>query len=440
MQTGRSIRARSVGAWYVLGVLLLSFIFNYLDRSILSILVTPIQHDLKISDTSLGLLQGVAFALFYGIFSLPISRLADAGNRRNLLMIGTVVWCAATAGCGAVHSTVQLFVARILVAVGEAVLMPCAVSMLADLFPRQERGRAFGVFSMGAYLGGAAAFIGGGVLFQALSSKTHYGPWGSVSPWRAVFMIVGLLGLMVVPLLVAVREPARLRDDGLPAEASSTVGEVWSELRKKRAAVSLVVLGYSFVAMTGQTLQLWLPTLFVRIHGWGIKQVGIRLGVTALVLGPLGSITGGMVADILGRRGRSDSKIMVGAGGALVSACAGVLLTLRSDIDAMGGVALFYFFFGLSFGLAQASIADLVPNRMRAQTIALYGLLNNLLGVVLGPVLVGLLNDDVFHDTGKINLSLRIVVSTSFLIAVVLLCVSRGSVRRVLSEIPLNAG
>ena len=426
----------SAASWYLLFVLLITFVFNYLDRAILSILITPIQRELGISDTAMGLLQGVAFALFYGLFSLPISRLADAGNRRNLLLAGTVVWCAATAGCGIVHTGRQLFLARMLVAVGEAVLMPCAVSMLADVFPPQERGQAFGIFSMGAYLGGAAALIGGGSLLHAFGSKAWTGVLADFSPWRAVFLSIGLLGFIVVPLLFAAHEPSRTLEDGSAAGVPSTVPEVWTELRSKWTAVSTLILGFSFIAMTGQTLQLWLPTLFVRIHGWNIKQVGLQIGLTALLCGPTGSITGGILADMLSRRGRRDSKVILGVIGALFAMCAGFLLTLRSDFSSMSGVALFYFFFGFSFGLAQAAIADVMPNRMRAQTISLYSLINNLLGVLLGPVVVGLLNDHVFHDPQRINISLRIVVPASFLIAALLLWSGRKSVNIVLSKSP----
>ena len=439
MKQSRELAGASRRAWYALTVLLLAFFFNYVDRSILSILVLPIQHDLGMSDTAMGLLQGVAFALFYGVFSLPISRLADRGNRRNLLLGGITMWCAATAGCGFVQTAHQLLVARLLVAIGEAVLMPCAVSMLADLFPRQKQGRAFGIFAMGAYLGGAGASLGGGMLLQRLSAPTRPAPWGQLAPWRAVFLIVGFVGLIVVPLLFAVREPERRLNDDREAESISSVREVYLELRRKWRAVGPVVLGYAFIAMTGQTLQLWLPTLFIRVHGWNIREVGIVLGTTALLAGPAGSLTGGLLADKMVRQARFDSKVTLGAGGAFVSIFAGLLLTLRSDHLAVFGLALFYFFFGLSYGLSQPSIVDLMPNRMRAQTISLYGLLNNLLGVALGPVIVGVLNDRVFHDATKIGVSLRIVVPASFCVATILLWSGRRAVRAVLAPVGMLA-
>lgn len=422
-------------AWYICFVLLLTFAFNYLDRSIISILVDPIKREFGINDTTIGLLQGGAFAVFYVVFSLPLSRVADRGNRRNLLLTGVVLWCTATASCGLVHSVPELFLARIMVAIGEAVLMPCAVSMLSDSFLPQQRGRALGIFSMGPYLGGAAAAIGGGTLLHSFRSSSVNVPWfGMLSAWRAVFLVVGVLGFILVPLLLMVREPARFRDDGRRAEQPASVGQLYRELRRKRLAILTVIFGFSFIAMAGQTLQAWVPTLFIRAHAWNVKQAGVRLGLTALVLGPLGAISGGVLADRLGRRGWLNSKVILGGLAALISVFASLVLTLPGALVAMVGVASVYFLFGFTYGLSQASIADLMPNRMRAQTTSLYSLVNNLLAAGLGPLLVGVLNDHVFHDPMKIGESMRIVLPTAFLIAAGLLSWGRGAVRHAVAD------
>jgi MFS family permease len=429
-------RTKATGhAWYVCFVLLLAFAFNYVDRNIIAILVEPLKRTFTVDDTTIGLLQGGAFSIFYVLFSLPLARVADRGNRRNLLLAGVLVWCGATACCGLAHTVAQLFVGRIAVAIGEAVLMPSAVSILSDYFPPRQRARALSIFSIGPYLGGAIATAGGGALLHALGSSPVAVPLGGVlAPWRIVFLVVGVAGLILLPLLSTVREPVRYRDDGSRAEESASVKQVVEQFRRNRAALSTVILGFSCVSMAAQTLQAWVPTLFIRTHGWDVKYVGVRLGIMAVLLGPVGAILGGVMADLLARRGRVDAKMILGGFGSCACFVASVTLTLKGDSIAMAGVALVYFFVGFTYGLSQAAIADLMPNRMRGQTTAIYSLVNNLLAATVGPLLVGFLTDRVFHDPMKIALSMRIVLPAAFLIAASLLWAGRGYVVRTIAD------
>jgi len=404
-------------AWYVCLVLMLLLAISYMDRSVLALLVVPIEAVFDVRDTTMGLLQGAAFAVVYVIFAFPLARLADRGNRRNLIVYGVMFWCAATVCCGLAQSIQQLFVARMSVAAGEAVLMPAAVSILADYFGPTARARALSVYSIGLYLGSGLALGGGGVLMKA------FGPAGAVVPllgvlasWQLVFILLGLAGLFVVPALLGVREPQRLGDDGRSAEAALPVTELRREFKTKWAAICGTIIGFALISLGATTVNAWGATLFFRTHGWSIGDAGLRLGALTLLLGPLGAISGGVAADWLAKRGRVDAKPFVGLLSASGCVVAGLVLTLQSTTLALVGVGLLNYLIGFNFGIVQAGLADLLPNRMRAVVSALYIATTNIFAATLGPLLVGIFNDHVFHNPARIALSLRLVVPSAFLL------------------------
>src|SRR5882762_5938055 len=256
-------------AWYVCVVMMLLLSISYMDRSVLALLVAPIESAFSVRDTTMGLLQGAAFAVVYVAFAFPLARLADRGNRRDLIVCGVIFWCGATICCGLARSVQQLFVARMSVAAGEAVLMPAAVSILADYFGPNTRARALSVYSIGLYLGSGLALGGGGVLMKV------FGPGGAVVPvigvlasWQLVFIVLGLAGLFVVPALLGVREPQRLGDDGRSAEAALPVTEMRREFKTKWAAICGTIVGFALISLGATTVNAWGATLFLRTHGW----------------------------------------------------------------------------------------------------------------------------------------------------------------------------
>jgi MFS family permease len=398
--------------------MMLLLAISYMDRSVLALLVVPIEAAFSVRDTTMGLLQGAAFAVVYVVFAFPLARLADRGNRRNLIVYGVIVWCGATICCGLAQGIRQLFLARMSVAAGEAVLMPAAVSILSDYFGPKSRARALSVYSIGLYLGSGLAMGGGGALMKV------FGPAGAVVPvigvlasWRLVFVSMGLVGLFVVPLLIGVREPQRLGDDGHSAEADLPFTQMMRELKVKRMAVFGTIIGFALISLGATTMNAWGATLFLRTHGWSIGNAGLRLGALTLVLGPLGAISGGVAADRLAKRGRVDAKPFVGflsASGCVIGA---LVLTLQSTMIALIGIGLLNYLIGFNFGIVQASLADLLPNRMRAVISALYVATTNIFAATLGPLLVGILNDHVFRDPAQIAMSLRVVVPSAFLLA-----------------------
>ena len=201
----------SMAAWYAVFVLLLAYVLSFVDRIILSLLVTPIKEDLGTTDAQMGLLMGFAFAIFYTIAGIPIAKYSDVKSRKMIIAIGIFLWSIMTAVCGLARSFFQLFLARVGVGVGEAALTPAAYSMISDYFSEEKLGRAMAVYKSGAMFGGGLAFIiGGAVVGYVVNSDSIILPLlGEMKPWQMAFIIVGLPGVLIGLLMLTVKEPSR---------------------------------------------------------------------------------------------------------------------------------------------------------------------------------------------------------------------------------------
>ena len=433
---GRPVQTRDSGyAWYVAAVMCLGFCISYMDRSVLPLLVAPLERSMKLNDTGVSLLQGAAFGIFYALFGFPLARLADRANRRNLILIAVLVWSAATVACGLARTVPQLFAARICVAIGEAVLAPAAVSIIADYFSPSLRNRALSIYSMGVFFGGGLSLGLGGTLLRSLGPHgVTATPIGPLDSWRIVFIALGLGGLVLVPLLLAVREPARLAEHGGADDGPASLQEVARVFSRKRAALLAVIVGFAGLALGAQTLQAWAPTMFVRLHHWNVGSAGQRFGVFTFVLGPLGALTGAFLADALERAGRADGKLLVGLLSSVFCVGVSILATLPLEPVAFFGVVSLQFFVAFNFGLVQAALAELLPNRMRALGSACYVATTNLVTATLGPLIVGLLNDRVFHDPNMVAVSIRWVSPAAFVLAGLVLAFGLRSYRSSVTE------
>lgn len=419
-------------AWYVCAILLLAYIFSFLDRTITSLLVIPIEHDLGLNDTEMGLLQGFSFALFYALLGLPIARLVDARNRRAIVALGIAFWSVATAACGTAQHFWQLFLARVGVGAGEATLLPGATSLLADYFPPRRRGLALGVFAAGIYLGAGLALIIGGLLLRWLAARTLVLPLlGALHPWQTVFIAVGAPGLLVALLMLTVREPERLGTAANKGAAGLPLGEVMRYFRANAATVICHNLGFTLLAFAGYAATAWIPTIFIRVHGWTAAAIGIRLGIIALAVGPVGTVAGGWLADRFEAQGRAAGKLRVG----LIAALGLILPAIAFPLVASPALSLvllvpFVFFVSVVWGLAPAALQEVMPNEMRGQATAVYTGVLNLVGLGLGPASVAIIADYVFRDPQRLNLACAIVVPIAGLLAALLFVLGQAPYRR----------
>ena len=209
-------------SWYVLCVLVVVYILNFIDRQILSILATDIKADLGLTDGDLGFLGGAAFAVFYALFGIPLGRLADSWNRKKLLSIGLALWSTMTALSGFAQSQATLTLARMGVGIGEATASPTAYSLISDYFPKRQRATALAIYSSGLYLGGGVSLLIGAKIGQVWNQTyPGGGPLGLVG-WQAAFLAVGLPGVLMALWILTLREPVRGAMDGLPTASSPT--------------------------------------------------------------------------------------------------------------------------------------------------------------------------------------------------------------------------
>lgn len=395
-------------AWYVALVLMLCNTLSFIDRQILGLLVTPIKLELGISDTRIGLLQGLAFGIFYTLLGIPMGRLVDRGNRRNLVAAGIFLWSLMTAACAGARGFWMLFAARMGVGVGEATLSPSAFSLLSDYFPRERLGTALSVFSMGIFFGSGLALIIGGLVI------------GAVGSWRLTFLIVGLPGLLASLLVFTIKEPVRKNLLGGKTQPLS-LGEVFAQVKLRWQSVVGICLAFAFQALCNYSQQAWLPTYFARVHGWQPKQAGLTLGVISLITGLLGAYLGGALCDRWQRHGKTDAPLRVGV---LATTLAGIFFSLALALPALQLQLVLlvpaFFFLAMPIGSSYASLQLILPNQVRGQVGALQVFTLNLFGLILGPFLPGFFNDYLFKNPLMVGWSLALTVGLASLLSAVL--------------------
>ena len=296
--------------WWAVGVLTFAYVVSFVDRSILSLLIEPVKADLQLTDVEIALLQGLAFAIFYSVMGLPLGWLADRYSRRVIIADGVLVWCLATAASGLAGGFAALFIARLLVGAGEAALSPAALSLISDLFPPARRGPPIGVYTMSAALGsGLALILGGAVIHYVASAEALELPLiGNVRPWQATFLVVGSAGLVLLPLLATMTEPARRTTSAERAAPASGLGAFLLEHRGFYVRHYVGVGVYSALVYAALS---WTPAMFMRVHGMPAADVGVQYGLVLLVCGGMGPILAGLLASTLSRRGVESASLKI---------------------------------------------------------------------------------------------------------------------------------
>ena len=404
--------------WFVVAILMVAYVFSFVDRQILNLLVGPIRRDLGISDTQMSLLMGFSFAVFYTVMGIPLGKLADSKSRRGLIAAGVLVWSVMTALCGMARQYWHLLIARVGVGVGEAALSPAAYSMIADYFPPEKRATAISVYSMGIYIGSGLAFLVGGLVIQFVTAQGEIvlPLVGATRPWQVVFFVLGGAGILFSAAFLLVREPPR---HGVKVgDSAATLGELWAHLKLNRRTVLCHNLGFSALAFCSYGTGAWIPTFFIRTFGWTPGEVGLVYGLVAMFAGSAGIIFGGRLADRWLRQGIDDASLRVG----VWAACLLVPFSLIYLLMPTGALAAtlmvpLVFLVAMPFGAAPAAIQEIMPNRLRGQASAIYLFLVNLVGLGLGPTAVALVTDYVFHDDLAVRYSMMIVGCSACVVA-----------------------
>ena len=407
-------------AW-VLFILVTVYTFNFIDRQIVGILAVPIKTDLGLSDTQLSLMGGLAFALFYTFLGIPVAWLADRKSRTWIMTIALAAWSAMTAACGFAQNFIQLFLARLGVGVGEAGGVAPAYSLISDYFPPNQRARALSIYSFGIPIGSALGIVLGGILTNIIG-------------WRAAFMIVGSLGLLIAPIFrLTMREPKRGQYDSSTAKREpAPIKEVAQTLIRKKS-FWLMSVGAASSSMMGYGLIFWLPSFFVRSFGDSLPEFFSFLprfllpenptpvlyasyfyGMILLMGGLVGIWAGGALADRYGEKSKGAY--------ALVPAIA-FLATIPFFLTGVLAPNLIVVFVAFLFiqalslvwlGPVLSAFQHLVGPNMRATASAIFLFINNLIGIGLGNLIIGALSDALAARYAAESLRYAILSGTIF--------------------------
>ncbi|RWU17188.1 MFS transporter [Pseudomonas alkylphenolica] len=419
-------------ARYALGVLMLAYVFSIMDRQVLSLLVGPIQQALHVNDTWMGMLHGFTFAAFYSLAGLPIARLIDRGNRRRIIATGIGLWCLATAASGLATEFWHLLLARVGVAVGEAVLLPGAVSLISDLFVAEKRGRALGVFGAGGPVGVGGGLLATGLVLGYFSAHPLTLPvLGALAPWQTTLMSIGLPGLFILLLMLGVPEPRGSGSGRVGATttvAAVPLGEVMKFLRSNRRTFVAIIIGMGCYNAAVYGSGAWVPSYLVREFGWSYAKAGTVMGLIMCVSSPLGVLGASWLGEHWRRRGINNGNLNVAIIACIVlPLCATPLLLAPSATLALPFLALSAALWVCLFGIGPALIVEIAPAPMRGQFIALFTGVLNLLGVGIGPLAVGVITDYLLVDPAAIGYSILIVTLIACLLACPLLLRARHS-------------
>jgi MFS family permease len=417
-------QAATIRDWLIVLLLMSAMIFSFVDRLSLSLVVEDIKRDLSIGDTQIGLLSGVAFGMFYATMGVPLGWLADRWSRKGTIILGITVWSLATAGTGFAASFSQLLTARIGIGAGEAGLVPASYSMIHDRFPASSLSRALSVFQVGSMLGAGLALLVGGATYRLFASGAFTLPWmHGYHAWQQTFVALSLPGIGFVIALAGVREP---RSAGQPTQATS----LRSVLKAQAADYALLFLGMCGGIITLFALLTWVPAILGREFSLPPGEVGSRYGIVLLLVAPLGILLGGWITDTLTERGRDRAHLDM----ALFAAVAAIPLVMAVAYVASADsllivLAALHFALSMPLGSSAALVQLMTPRAVRGRITALYMLVLNVMGLGLGPVLVGALSDRSLAGAHGLRLAVVSVAVPSLATGALLLYFLRRRMR-----------
>ena len=389
---------------YVLFILVVVYTFNFIDRQIVGILAVPIKADLGLTDSELGLMGGLAFALFYTGLGIPVAMLADRFSRTWIMTIALVIWSGMTAASGLANNFWQLFAARLGVGVGEAGGVAPAYSLISDFFPQNHRARAMSVYSFGIPIGSAIGIVFGGVI-------------ASMIDWRWAFFIVGIAGIAVAPIFrLTIKEPPRGQFDRKREAVKAPGLKLIVRTLISKKSFWLLSLGASFSSMMGYGVFFWLPSFFVRSYNLTLLNASLFYGAVLLIGGLAGIWVGGWLGDRFGQSQRSQYA-RIPAIAFLCTVPFYILAILSPTLTLAFFVLLVPTALGLAWlGPVISAIQHLVRPDMRATASAIFLFINNLIGIGLGTYAIGALSDMLTAQFGDESLRYSILAGTGFYI------------------------
>jgi MFS transporter, Spinster family, sphingosine-1-phosphate transporter len=399
--------------WVLVAVLAATYLCAFIDRNILALLTEPIKTDMKLNDTEVSVLLGLAFSTFYVICNVPAGMIIDRFGRRGIIGASAVAWSAMTILCGFAGSYWQLFAGRAGVGLAEAFITPSAFALIRDRVPREKRGRAFSTLALAPYLGGATALIAGGALIAAANAG-QFGTWpvlGSLRPWQIVLVVVGVVGLPIPVLLIFLKPDIRLVDTRADASVLRDLAEAFAHIGRNLAVYGCLI-GYATAgSMVAFGFSAWVPAMMSRKFGLPVSQVGLTSGPILLAASITGLITCGLALDWLVKRKRS--VLIYGVTAMICATCAAAAMPLAPTVVVawtLFGVAVF--FAGSFYSVGATLLSQATPSLIMGKVTVVYLLFQNLIGSGLGPTIVALLSDNVFSGPLAVAYALSLYCGT----------------------------
>ena len=421
-------------AWYVAVMLSLGYVLSILDRYLLGVVMEDVKHHLHLSDTQLGVLQGPSFVFMFLAASLPSGWLADNASRKRTIIGGMLCWSIATAACGMSESFGQLSAARLGIGLGEAALLPSALSLLTDYFSRDRLSRGVAIYSMGSSFGRVAAFVGGGALFALFAARggLDLPALGRFAPWQCVFLTAGLIGFGFTFLFaLTVREPVRHGTAGRRGTLREGLAFFWAH----RTAYLAVFVPFGMTTAIPASLAAWSVSFYIRNHGLDAATAASIVGFTGLLFGPAGHLFGGWANDRLRQRGVAGVQPLVLA---IVSVSSLMFICLFAFAPvlrlAMLAYGIGYFLLCAAGPTGYAGVQLPTPPQLRGIMSSLFLIIYSTLGLGIGPLLVGWVSDHVFNRPDQLGAALATSLAILVAIALPFALGGRGAYARAVAD------
>ncbi len=419
-------------SWGIVAAFFIAYIFSFIDRMIIGLLVESIKADLVLTDTQIGLLQGLAFAIFYTVAGIPIGRLIDRAPRMKIVAMGIAVWSIMTAVCAGVGNFWQFFVARMGVGVGEAVLSPAAYSVISDSFPKNKIGLPMGVYGLGSAIGAGMAFMLGAIVVGAVANAEAITlpVLGVVKAWQVAFLIAGLPGLLVAVMFLILPEPKRRFSQKETAEVKQVpISDVVKHMQENRVFFWSLFIGVGAVNLSVLGSISWLPAMLMRTFGMELVHAGWFAGSLLILGGLIGMVGGGAIMDRIGG-GTPAVRMKFCGWAAFIGSIGALIFPITGNIPLLAvSFVLFFSAAAVAVGAAPSTIQQLAPNRMRATISAAYVFAVNAIGLGAGPTLTAMIGDRFFPFESGIRYAIVIVAVSGYLVGAVLFFVAAKSVK-----------
>jgi len=414
------------------------YVFSFIDRTVIAMIIDPIRADLNITDTQVSLLLGLAFALAYSFGGIPVSWLVDRFPRRLILYFSVTFWGLATATCGLAGTFGQLFLARLAVGLGESPLHPSSHSMISDAFPRRHLAKAISVYSMGAVIGsGLALVLGGWAVSSILSLQPFHAPLiGEIKPWQMIFVFIGLPGIPLAFLIFFFKEPERQGRLSKSDRQTAPWSELFVFLKKRWVLLTCYTVAFGGMQIVNGAFIWWQPAYLSRFYHMSPAEYGLALGLVSAVAGVAGMLFSGWMVDHLYKRGFKDAHMRYYFWAIIVSTPFTLIALLAENIWIYFGLIWITKLLLLNFlGFSSALIQLISPNELRGRMSAIFvNLVLAFSAAALGPLVPALISDYVLHDEVRLGRALAITIVVFVPLALIALSIGRKALVEAIEE------